>query len=312
MLMRVAAGAALCVIAGAAVAEQPLYELDVEFGHTWREGNAVNAGSDVTGEISEIPEYFSGALSLSAARKLDTGLTVQGGLRYERSFADDKGTDRDPGDPAPDAEDTYRAGALATMQVGRVLGNTYWGGYGLIGTVGFIEPEDDQDAVFISMGAQAEYRAEDWSLGGSLGYMASSADDEEGADETWLLSGQGTHYFQNGGLRLTGRLTYLDGYIDNDSSLANRDELDMIEASLQLEKQLASAGGHDWSGYAGVHWLGIKETDNDGDVDRASDAYLSVGLRVRFGGAGLKARDRYQAPDLPNYLRILQAGPVVD
>lgn len=312
MLARLMTGAALSVVAGMAAADQPLFEFGLEFGHTWRDGDAVNSSVNFDGELAEIPEYFSGALSFTGTNHFGSGLILQGGLRYERSFADEFGEDLDPGDPDPEADDTYKQGALATLQLGRVIGDTYWGGYGTVGQVSFIEPDDDQDATFGVLGAQMEYRADNWSVGGSLGYLTSDAEDEEGADEALILSGNGTYYFNNGASRLSGRLSYLDGWIDNDSPADERDELRMLEASIILENQLNWSSDRDWSAFVGLHWLGYEEKDEIGDLEKASDTYISAGIRVSLGGKGLQGRDRYQAPALPDYLRIVQAGPVVD
>lgn len=297
--------AALGMLALPALAQDTAFELDLGASYDWRGGNDLNSSGRIN---DEIPEYALGQVTAGFATALDSGLLLQGHLRFDQSFAETTV------ETFFDSNDTYAYGLEAMLQLGQATETYYMGLYGGAGEVGFNPADNDQNTRFHTLGVQAALTGENWMFGGTLGLLNSQADDPEAIDNAVVLGLNGAYAFNNGATRVSATLGWIEGDQDTDSR-SGPDVLSILSAGLEIEQKIATYSAHDVALYGGINWIEAREASSGGSTETANDTILTAGLRIRFGAGhqtGQQSGVRTNTPALPDMLRAIGAVPAVD
>lgn len=279
----------------------PIFEGDLSIGQINRDGSAVNSSGAPLAEIEEITTFAIGGL---AAYPFGQNALAQFELDIE-------GTDYPSTVGGEEANDTYDASHSLGLQVGYQLDRTYLGGFAGVGQVDSSDTDGEQDADFTIFGASARWTSGDWSVAGQIGQFDSDAEDPETPSEVNFGRVIGQRFFNDGQSKLQLDVAFASGEQDTDSS--EPDEMDYTRYGVEFEQMVGwDLLGSATSVYGAAYHLDVAETDEDGDVDRANDLGISLGLRVRFGASTLQDRTAGTAPDLPDVARWIGATPVVD
>lgn len=292
------------LVSATSVAAQDLpfvAELDLSVSQNARSGSAVNSSFGPPAEVEDFNlTRFNSRIAMTPTA--DTRLQL--GLLW------------DDGD-APttvegfDSDDTYRAARQFSLQFGVAEENRYLGLFGAVGDVRFNPDDADQDADFKALGLAGQWQFGDYSLGGHLGMIDTKAEDPETLHNAVFAAVNGAYYF-NDQTRLSGRVAYVTGDQDIDSS-SGPDPLDLAALGLEIERGFAlGTGRHSASLYGSVDWLHLREGSSSGATEEARDLVIGVGVRIALGAGSRRDSDRALAPQLPQFTRWLGAVPVVD
>lgn len=294
----------LCLVLAAPVAAQDMplaAELDLSVAQVSRSGSAVN--SSFFGPLSEVEDFNLTRLNTRIAVPTTAGSRLQLGLLLDDSDAATTVS-------GFDSDDTYRAARQLSLQFGLVDDNRYLGFFGASGDVRFNPDDADQDADFTAVGLAGQWQQGDFSLGGHVGVLDSSAENPETLGNATFVAGNVAYYF-NDQARVAGRAAYVSGDQDLDSS--SPDPVKLVALGLEIERGFAiGAGQHMASVYGTVDWVNLREGSSSGLTEEANDLVIGLGIRIAFGAGTRRANDHAFAPRLPQFTRWLGAVPVVD
>lgn len=283
-----------------ALASEPYFEFELGASRDFRSGDELNE----SGTGRELSEFSLANIEGLAAYTFENGLLIQGGLQFDRNFADSTLDGLIP------TNDTYREGHQISLQAGRQFDRHYLGVYAVAGHVAFNPFDDDQDAKFHSLGLQMAWYGDDWQMSGSLGYLDSRAEDPETIANAVVL-GATAAYDLSADTRLSGTLTFIDGEQDIDSGSAP-DPVKVLSVGAELEHTLRQTSFGSLAAYGGISVINVWEESSSSATDHVNDKIISAGIRMRFGANSANAADRRSSPPLPEMLRLLGAVPAVD
>jgi len=300
------AACALALTAVEAIADSPtsrnmIFEGDLSFGQISRSGTAVNSSGSPLAEIEDVTTFAIGGL---AAIPLGQNLLTQIEIDLE-------GTDYPSMVGDEEANDTYDASGNLGLQFGYQFGHGYIGGFAGLGGVDSSDTDGEQDADYTIAGVGGQWATGDWLLGAQVGQFDSDAEDPEVPSDVTFGRVIGQRFFNDGQSKLLLDVAFAEGEQDADSDTP--DEMEYTRYGMEFEQMLGiDMFGGATSVYGAAYHLDIAETDEDGDIDRANDLSVGLGMRIRFGANSLQDRALGTAPDLPDVARWIGATPVVD
>ncbi|MDX8353909.1 hypothetical protein [Cognatiyoonia sp. IB215182] len=302
-------GTAACAVALTAVeamadstaTRNMIFEGDLSFGQISRSGTAVNSSGSPLAEIEDVTTF---AISGLAAVPLGQNLLAQIEIDVE-------GTDYPSTVGGDEANDTYDASGNLGLQFGYQFNQGYVGGFAGVGEVDSSDTDGEQDADYTIAGLGGQWATGDWLLGAQVGQFDSEAEDPEVPSDVTFGRIIGQRFFNNGQSKLLLDVAFAEGEQDADSDTP--DEMEFTRYGMEFEQMLGiDMFGGTTSVYGSAYHLDIAETDEDGDIDRANDLSVGLGMRIRFGASNLQDRALGTAPDLPDVARWIGATPVVD
>lgn len=296
----------LALSAVTATADSPtsrnmIFEGDLSFGQISRSGTAVNSSGSPLAEIEEVTTFALGGL---AAVPLGQNLLTQIEVDLE-------GTEYPSTVRGDEANDTYEASRNLGLQFGYQFGQGYIGGFAGLGEVDSSDTDGEQDADYTMAGLGGQWATGDWLIGAQAGQFDSDAEDPETPTDVTFGRLIGQRFFNDGQSKLLLDVAFAEGEQDTDSS--EPDSVEFTRYGMEFEQML----GLDMfvgttSVYGSAYHLAVAETDEDGDIDRANDLSVGLGMRIRFGANSLQDRALGTAPDLPDVARWIGATPVLD
>ncbi|MDX8347432.1 hypothetical protein SLH49_05475 [Cognatiyoonia sp. IB215446] len=301
MAVSVLALSAVGAVADSLTSRNMIFEGDLSFGQISRSGTAVNSSGSPLAEIEDVTTFAIGGL---AAVPLGQNLLTQIEVDLE-------GTDYPSSVGGEDADDTYDASGSLGLQFGYQFDQGYVGGFAGLGTVDSSDTDGEQDADYTIAGLGGQWATGDWLIGAQAGQFDSDAEDPETPSDVTFGRIIGQRFFNDGQSKLLLDVAFAEGEQDADSDTP--DEMQFTRYGMEFEQMLGvDMFGGTTSVYGSAYHLDIAETDEDGDIDRANDLSVGLGMRIRFGANSLQDRALGTAPDLPDVARWIGATPVLD
>ncbi len=282
---------------------QSVLEVGARGGYLWRGGNALNGSGPPNDEIEDFP---IAGLSGLAALPLGTDWLLQLEADGETGF-DNRTIGGVP------ADDTYAGGYTIGGHVAGRFDQLLFGGFGAAGQTFFHNDSGvDQDADHWVAGAEGRYLTDLGSIAVQVGYLDSSADDQETLSNALFGRVIGQTFFNGGRTMLQAGLGYASGTQDaDDAGFVNPTDVLSWDVTLehQLEHKVGDAAVSVFLSYEGLR---VSEQSSSGLTDTIEDNTVMAGLKFRLGAETPYERERRTAPDLPNVARWLGSVPAVD
>ena len=276
-------------------------EFDLSLSRNQRGGDAVNGSGP---PLTEVEDYNLARLAARVAIPTTGDMRFQFGLMHDESMAETTVG----GVPS---NDTYRSASLLSLQVGSATDDRYLGGFAALGEVRFNPDDSDQNADFHALGVEGLWYFGDFSLGGQLGLLDSSAENPETLSDATFAAANLSYFFDDQ-TRFGASAAFASGDQDVDSG-SGPDPVDLLALGLEIERGFSfGPNQHAASVYGSVDWLRTREGSSSGVTEEATDLVLGIGIRIAFGPASNRARHRAFAPRLPQFGRWLGAVPAVD
>lgn len=132
-----------------------------------------------------------------------------------------------------------------------------------------------------------------------------SGSKDDAFHDAWFVRAVG-RYYPNATSRVQVELAYADGEQDSDDR-----DMYTLDWGVRYDRQISTSPL--WSAFAAYRGGYYDNGDSGGDDGTWTEHLFFVGIRLNFGGLGIKANDRYGAGlDLPNYVRWAAAGDTLD